>query len=123
VADAALHVTAMGAMVASMVVPVTWAPALLAVLWGAQAVAAVLLRRGWRVNGSFVDLVAVSASVAAPFVAHEHGAVGMSVVALGCVVAGWLIVRLRVGIRGAAERVGAVAMGSSMVVMLAVHVA
>lgn len=113
----------MGAMVASMVVSVTWAPALLVMLWGAQAVAAVLLRRGWRVSGSFVDLVAVSASVAAPLVAHEHGGAGTSVVALGCVVAGWLLVRLRVGIRGAAERVAAVAMGSSMVVMLAVHVA
>jgi hypothetical protein len=108
-------------MVASMAVPVVWAPALLAVLWCAQAVAAVLLRHGWRVSGSFVDLVAVSASIAAPFVVHGHGGDGMSSVVLGVVAAAWLLMRLRVGVRGAAERIAVVAMGASMVVMIGVH--
>jgi hypothetical protein len=111
----------MVAMVVAMAVPVTWAPVLLAVLWAPQVVAAVLLRRGWRVSGSFVDLVAVSASIASPFFVHGHGGAGMSSAALGVVAAGWLLVRLRVGVRGAAEGIAVVAMGASMVVMIGVH--
>jgi hypothetical protein len=123
-ADAAFHAIAMMVMIGEMVATELWIPILLAALWVVQAVAAVLLRSGWRVQGSFVDLIAVSASLAAPLVVgHGHGASGGSgVVALAGVAAAWLLARWHVGVRGQ-DRVGFVAMGVSMLVMIGLHLA
>lgn len=119
VADAALHVVAMVLMVAGMVSPVL----ALAALWGGQGLAAVLLRRGWRVHGSFVDLIAASGSIAVPLLVgaghgHGGGAVGIPGLGLALVIAAWLLARVHVGVRGLVEWLGVGAMGLSMLVML-----
>jgi hypothetical protein len=123
-ADAAFHSIAMVLMIVGMVATELWIPALLAALWIVQAIAAVLLRSGRRVHGSFVDLIAVSASLAVPLVVgHGHGtSAGPGVVALTGVAAAWLLGRWHVGVRGQ-DRVGFVAMGASMLVMIGVHIA
>jgi hypothetical protein len=123
-ADVALHMVAMVVMIAGMVAPELWIPVLLAALWFVQAVAAVMLRSGWRVHGSFVDLIAVSASLAAPLVVgHSHGAAGgPGVVALTGVAAAWSVARWHVGVRRQ-DRVGFVAMSVSMLVMIGLHLA
>jgi hypothetical protein len=120
-ADAALHGTAMLFMVVGMAAPVAWVPVMLVALWCAQAVGAVLLRGGWRVHAAFVDLIAVSASLAVPFAVghgHEGGSMGMAV---AIVIAAWVLARWRVGVRGRMEWAGFVLMGVSMIAMLGLH--
>jgi hypothetical protein len=121
-ADAAFHSIAMVLMIVGMVATELWIPVLLAALWFVQAVAAVLLRSGWRVQGSFVDLIAVSASLAVPLaVDHGHGGAGGSaVMAVAGVAAVWLLARWSVGVRGR-EWIGFVAMAASMLVMIVWH--
>jgi hypothetical protein len=120
-ADAALHSTAMLLMIAGMAWPAVWTPVLLAGLWCAQAVGAVLLRGGWRVHGAFVDLIAVSASLAVPFaVGHGHEG-GSTAMALAVIAAVWMLARWRVGVRGRMEWVGLVTMGMSMIAMVGLH--
>jgi hypothetical protein len=56
-------------------------------------------------------------------VGHGHGtSAGPGVVALTGVAAAWLLGRWHVGVRGQ-DRVGFVAMGASMLVMIGVHIA
>lgn len=111
-------------MVAGMVAIELWIPVLLAALWFVQAVAAALLRSGWRVHGSFVDLIAVSACLAVPLVmAHGHGgAAGSDALGMAGVATAWLLGRYHVGVRGR-EWVGFIAMGASMLVMIVLHIA
>lgn len=128
--DATLHLAAMALMVAVMLplAPLTFL-GVIGVLLALQAVAAVLLRLGWRIEGAFVDLLAVSAAVALPLLlgGHPHGTEPAALQSFAAtlssllVAAAWAGARLWVGVRGRWETGMFAVMATAMAAMAILH--